>query len=116
MMAAEAACEMPNVVAAAVTVSGPLLAPSQDCSPILALHGTADATVPVDGGYSKVTRTYLPSDRFIAATQRAAGNVYDLVLLNGAGHAWPTRLNGQPASEAIATWLTQHGATGRISR
>ena len=108
MLAADAACEMPNVFAAVVTVSGPLLVPSQGCSPTLALHGIADATVPVDGGYSKVTGTYLPSTRFIASTQQAAGNIYDLAVLDGTGHAWPTRLNGQPAAAAIVKWLTQH--------
>lgn len=116
MLAAYAACEMPDVFAAAVTISGPLLAPSQGCSPTLAIHGTADAAVPVDGGYSKVTATYLPSDRFIASMQLAAGNIYDLALLDGIGHAWPTQVNGKPAAAAIVEWLTQRGVTGRSSQ
>ena len=113
MLAADAACEMPNVFAAVVTVSGPLLAPSQGCSPTLALHGTADATVPVDGGYSKVTGTYLPSDRFTAGIQNANGNTYDLALLEGAGHAWPAQIGGQPAATAITEWLTKAADNAR---
>jgi poly(3-hydroxybutyrate) depolymerase len=95
MMAERAACQWPGVFAAAGSGSGPLLVDCHSPLPVRIrhLHGSADTTVPPQGGFSPFTGTTFPSleeVRARVAGQAAPGSVFDLTVIEGMGHRWPT--------------------------
>ncbi len=137
-MATRLACERADVVAAIAPIAGTLgaafpCAPSRPVS-VLAVHGTADATVPFDGGtmlgrggYSDIIAAPAmaarwrelngcPADavsmddrggvqRFVAVGC-AAGTQVDFVQVNGGGHIWPAAFD---ASGDSAQFFAAHG-------
>ena len=60
MMAWRTVCQTRNVFAGAGVVAGALLVPCPMPVHVVELHGTADRTVPLFGGYSRYTHTVFP--------------------------------------------------------
>jgi predicted esterase len=89
MMAWRTVCQTQNVFAGAGIVAGALLVPCQVPVHVVDLHGTADTTVPLHGGYSAFTRTTFP-DSAKEASRLAAGSSLQRVLLKNLGHRWPS--------------------------
>jgi polyhydroxybutyrate depolymerase len=82
-----------NLFSAAVAISGPLNLASGSCSGeagkrILAIHGSADDNVPVDGGRGSkgISGVAFQSERHSETLQEAAGAIYQLQLLPGVDH------------------------------
>jgi poly(3-hydroxybutyrate) depolymerase len=102
MMAYRAACEMPDVVAAVGVVAGALL-PDVDCAHTAVraylIHGTADRTVPIDGGVGYRGHQFpaQSTDR----TRVAPGSVIETHDWSG-GHEYPAWATGE-----LWTWLSQ---------
>ena len=86
MLAVRAACELPEVTAAA-TVSGPLLVPCKRPIRLWHLHGTADLTVPVGGGVGFEGRKF-PSS-WTEGSRLPAHSVWVAQWWSG-DHAWPS--------------------------
>jgi hypothetical protein len=107
MMASLAVCETSSIFAAAVSVAGPLLQPSNTCKPTLALQGDRDRTVPAEGGFSSFTGSNFPSVFDVARFENSAGNDYVLRILPGLGHDWPSVIDGRAADSYMAAWLTK---------
>ena len=95
MMAERAACERPEVFAAAGSVAGPLLVDCASPLPVrfVHLHGLDDTTVPYLGGYSASAGQELPSSAALPQLLAAQvpGSVVELVTIVGMSHHWPTR-------------------------
>lgn len=97
MMAARAACERPDLFAAAASVAGPLLVPCPNPSlRLLDVHGEDDPIVPIAGGWSSVAAFAFPREDDIRARLRAQhpDATYDLVRVPGLGHEWATPARG----------------------
>jgi len=98
MLAERAACERPDLFAAAGSVAGPLLV---DCaSPVPVrfahLHGLDDTTVPYLGGHSAGAKQVLPSSAALPelVAGQVPGSTVELVPIAGMRHRWPTRRVG----------------------
>ncbi len=117
IMAYRMACESPAEIAAIGPVAGDLQVPCEaprSAVSVLAIHGTADQNVPLNGGYG--TRGFTHTDHTSVAgslarwraidrcgnpqvtrrapvtTERTAcagGAAVDLITIEGAGHQWP---------------------------
>jgi poly(3-hydroxybutyrate) depolymerase len=89
MMAWRAACEAPDVFAAAGVVGGHLLVPcGRTRVRVRHLHGTADTRVPITGGYAGWCGCTFPDAR----TERhrvGRGSIVSSAWIPGLGHAWP---------------------------
>lgn len=129
-MTSRLACEMPDRITAIAAVGG-VSYPSAGCNtqmPILAIHGTADKTVPMEGG---TVRAWHYAGARAAMRRWAATNgcelatmdsptpggltveVFEhcsvpteLLVLNGAGHLWPGAPGtpSAPISGAEVVW------------
>ena len=117
IMAYRMACEAPIPIAAIGPVAGSLLVPCtapRGPVSVIAVHGTADQNVPINGGYGTkgVTHTdhlsvaaslarWKAVDRcadpvvtergtvHVEDAQCAGGTEIELIAVNGAGHQWP---------------------------
>jgi predicted esterase len=107
MLAERAACDRPDLFAAAASVAGPLLTNCPYTTRILHVAGLADTTVHVNGGYSPRFHFTFPSinevrDRVLHGHPDA---VFDLVTIPHLGHEWPTAAANHFGTSNIATWL-----------
>ncbi|MCU1693567.1 MAG: putative lipoprotein [Frankiales bacterium] len=105
MMALRYACERADVVASVAVVAGTLVAP---CTPsagvdVLDLHGSADRTVPVDGGRNESLSAEFPAVRRALTPFSRAGGEVQVRVQAGEGHHWVTG-----ASAAVWDWLRDH--------
>ncbi len=84
-------CE-PSVFSAAISISGPLNLPVSFCpgargKKVLAIHGSADQNVPIDGGRGRgVANIAFASEASSSEVMKRSGASYDLVVVNGAPH------------------------------
>lgn len=92
MMTLRMMCET-NVYAAAISISGALETPDQNCPDargkrILAIHGADDDNVPVAGGVGGkgLSRVDYKSEAYTAKVFRDSGADYDLRIVPGADH------------------------------
>jgi poly(3-hydroxybutyrate) depolymerase len=113
MMAIRAACDRPDVFAAAGGSSGGLVSPCRAPAGqvrVRHLHGRYDTVVPYRGGYSRYTRTRFPAapalPRLLAAG--SAHPVVSVVTLS-CGHLWPRRSNACRAdgTDLIWRWMSR---------
>ncbi len=92
MMAERAACERPDLFAAAGSMSGALLVPCPKGARIVHVHGLADPVVPVSGGYSiwvNFTFPKVSAEKAAVLTGHPDAR-YSVILLPRVGHGWPT--------------------------
>ena len=89
MMAWRTVCQTKNVFAGAGVVAGALLVPCPVPVHVVDMHGTADTTVPLLGGYSAYTHTVFP-DSANERTKLVAGSSLEQVLVKNVGHRWPS--------------------------
>ena len=96
MMAYRYACERPTRVASVLGVAGTLVTdcPRRPQVAVMTVHGSRDGVVPLAGTrYSSFLRTPLrPPSSALRALGSAGRNRQ--VVLDGFGHAWPSRGNG----------------------
>ena len=114
MMALRYACERSAVVSAVAVVAGTVVAPCAPAAPVavLALHGTADRTVPLAGGRNERLAADFPAVSTSLQPFRAADGEVSVVPVAGAGHGW-MRLGpqGVDATAAVWDWLRDHPRT-----
>ena len=99
MLAYRMACERPTLFAAIAVVAGAYV---NDCVPqhpvaLMAVHGTADTSVPFLGGRNAWLGVTFPSAAASVLTMARVDAGYataTLVPLDGDGHIWPTLLRG----------------------
>jgi poly(3-hydroxybutyrate) depolymerase len=104
MMALKAACDRPDLFAAAGSVSGPLLTKCLHVVHFIHLHGDADVDVPLLGGYSAYTQTFFPSS-MTESSRLPSGSTVVLKVIRRLDHRWPTV--GDSGINGIATlWET----------
>ena len=89
MMAWRTVCETRNVFAGAGVVAGALLVPCPVPVHVVELHGTADKTVPLLGGYSRYTHTVFP-DSAHERRHLVAGSSLQRMIVKDVGHRWPS--------------------------
>jgi poly(3-hydroxybutyrate) depolymerase len=112
MMAERAACERPDLFAAAGSVAGPLLV---DCASPLPvrfahIHGLADTTVPYLGGFLAGADLELPSTAALPGlvAGQVPGSTVELVPVAGMGHRWPTlRAHGLDGTATLWALLSR---------
>jgi poly(3-hydroxybutyrate) depolymerase len=112
MMAERAACERPDLFAAAGSVAGPLLV---DCASPLPvrfahIHGLADTTVPYLGGFLAGAHLELPSTAALPGlvAGQVPGSTVELVPVAGMGHRWPTlRAHGLDGTATLWALLSR---------
>jgi poly(3-hydroxybutyrate) depolymerase len=112
MMAFRAACERPDIFAAAGVMSGILVTPCRPQSGVrervlhvLQLQGAMDTTLPASGGPNRFVHATLPP---ISSERGKLPPGSELVLrtVPGLGHAWATVPNsGTDATAEFSQWL-----------
>ncbi|MCW2606647.1 MAG: polyhydroxybutyrate depolymerase, partial [Frankiales bacterium] len=92
MMALRYACERADVVASVAVVAGTLVSPCAPSAPVdvLDLHGTADRTVPLDGGRNERLSADFPAVRGALVPFTRAGGEAQVRPQPGEGHHWVT--------------------------
>lgn len=99
MMAFRAACERPDLFRAVLTVAGTLVSPCPNPVTVIHIHGLADTTVPVRGGYSAFTHTRFP-DSDTEPSRLPRGSHERLVYWAGR-HYWPTPSYGVDVDQLL---------------
>lgn len=111
MMAWRAACEAPDLIAAAGVVAGALLVPcGQTRVRLYHVHGRGDGTVPLAGGVGFEGHTFPDSRR--ESTRVAAGSVVTTEWWSG-GHGWPGFATAAMVSTLTTVRLGQQAGAGR---
>lgn len=111
MMALRYACERPHLLASVVAVASPLIAPCTraGATPVLALHGGADAEVPLAGGLNPRLRVTFPPVEQSLEPFRASGAEVEVRVVPAVGHTWMDRTkHGFDASGAAWAWVRDH--------
>lgn len=110
MMAYRYACARPGRVAALVSVAGTMVSWCVPRFPtaVLAVNGTSDRTVPIEGGVNTILSTTLPPTARGPELFARAGAVVRTVVVPKLGHSWPTAAQGFDATAQGWAFLLAH--------